>query len=116
MNKQEFLLVLGAPIWLSLLIAAFAVAFSLYVLLWSVIVSLWAVFVSLAACTLGGIAVGIVFVLNGSVATGIAMIGAAVICAGLFIFLFFGCRAITKGTCRLTKKLLCRIFRKKEEA
>ena len=34
-------LVLGSPIWLSLLVAAFAVVLSVYVSLWSVIISLW---------------------------------------------------------------------------
>ena len=52
------LLVLGSPIWLSLLIAAFAVIISLYAALWSVIISLWSVFVSVLACGVGGIAAG----------------------------------------------------------
>ena len=36
------LLVLGSPIWLSLLIAVFAVALSLYIVLWALTLSLWA--------------------------------------------------------------------------
>ena len=42
-------IILGSPLWISLLIAAFAVIISIYAVLWSLIVSLWAVFVSLAA-------------------------------------------------------------------
>ena len=53
------LLALGSPIWLSLLIAAFAVALSLYASLWAVIVSLWAVFVSVAVTALSSVAVGV---------------------------------------------------------
>ena len=52
------LLILGAPIWLSLLVAAFAGILSVYISVWAVIISLWAVFASLGACTLGGIAAG----------------------------------------------------------
>ena len=99
------LIVLGSPIWLSLLIAAFAVVLSLYVSLWSVILSLWAVFASVIGCAVGGIAAGLGFILFGNHLTGIAMIGAGIVCAGLAIFLFFGCKAATNATLLLTKKI-----------
>lgn len=99
------LLVLGAPIWLSLLIAAVAVVFSLYVVLWSVIISLWAVFVSLAACALAGVLAGGGFALGGYGAQGAALVGAGVVCAGLAVLFFFGIEAATKGTVLLTQKL-----------
>lgn len=110
---------LGSPIWASLLIAAVAVTISLYVVLWSVIVSLWAVFVSLAAGALAGVAVGMFFAVSVSVPTGVALIGTGIICAGLCIFAFFGCRAATKGAVALTKKIalyIKRKFAKREEA
>ena len=113
------LLVLGSPIWLSLLIAAFAVVLALYISLWAVIISLWAVFVSLVACSLGGIAGGIILAIFGSSLTGVALIGAGVVCAGLSIFLFFGCKAATKGAALLAKKTVLgikRCFLKKEDA
>lgn len=112
-------LALGSPIWLSLLIAALAVVFSLVVSLWSVIVSLWAVFVSVAACAFCFIAVGIGFALGVHRLSGIAMIGTGIVCAGLSIFLFFGCKAATKGSSLLTKNTVLWIkncFTKKEEA
>ncbi len=115
---EIMLLVLGSPIWLSLLIAAFAVILSLYASLWSVIISLWAVFGSLVCCAFGGIVAGIVFVLSGNGLTGIAMFGAGFLCAGLSIFLFFGCKTATKGTLLLTKKIALGIknyFVKKDE-
>ena len=84
------LLVVGSPIWISLLIAAFAIIFAGYVVLWSVSVSLWAVEVSLMACSLGSIASAVIFVFQGNGFVGIAMVGAAMFCAGLSIFLFFG--------------------------
>ena len=115
---EILLLALGSPIWLSLLIAAFAVVFSLYVSVWSVIISLWAVFASLVACAAGVIIAGIVFIVVGHALTGVCMIGAALVCAGLSIFSFFGCKAATKGLLWLTKKLALGIkkcFVKKEE-
>ena len=115
---EILLLALGSPIWLSLLIAAFAVVFSLYVSVWSVIISLWAVFASLVAFVAGGIIAGIIFIVVGNVLTGVCMIGTALVCAGLSIFSFFGCKAATKGLLWLTKKLALGIkkcFVKKEE-
>ena len=98
------LLVLGSPIWLSVLIAAFAVIFAVYVVIWSVIISLWAIEISFAVCSFSGVIASIAFVLQGNVLTGAAVIGAGIFCAGLSIFLFFGCRAVTKGVLVLTKK------------
>jgi uncharacterized membrane protein len=101
---EIILLVLGSPVWVSLLIAAFAGILSLYASLWAVIVSVWAVFVSLAACALSSIVAGIGFAFSSDGLSGIAMIGAGTVCAGLAIFAYFGCKAATKGTLLLTKK------------
>lgn len=112
------LLVLGSPVWLSLLIAGFAVVLSVYVSVWAVIVSLWAVFVSLAAAAAGSAAAAVVAALGYDPATALAFGGAALVCAGFAVFMFFGCTAASKGTVLLTKKLLCRAGRrraKKEE-
>lgn len=111
------LLALGSPIWLSLLIAFFAVFLSLYISLWSVIISLWAVFVSVIGCAIGGIVSGILFIVFKNTISAIAMISASLVCAGLSILLFFGCKAVTKGFLWLTKKSLSGIknsFIKKE--
>ena len=113
------LLALGSPIWLSLAIAAFAVILSLYVSLWSVIVSFWAAFVSVVACTLGGAVSGIYFITTANTFTGIALIGVVIAAAGLSVFMFFGCKAATKGILLLTKRIALGIkkcFVKKEDA
>ena len=99
------LLILGSPIWLSLAIAAFAVILALYVVLWSVIVSIWAIFVSLVACAVGTLALGVIFAVTRNALTGIVTIGVSIFCAGLAIFMFFGCMAATKGIILLTKKI-----------
>ena len=108
------LLAVGCPVWLSLLIAALAVAFSLYISLWSVIISLWAVFGSLAACAVAGAVAGVIFLVDGNGVTGVAVIGAAFACAGFAILLFYGSRIATKCTAMLTGILLKRFFRRKE--
>lgn len=115
---QTVLLAVGSPLWLSLMIAALAVIIALYAVLLAVMVCLWALFASVAACTLGGIAASIAFALQGDGLTGCAMIGAAITCAGVSIFLFYGCKAATKGTIWLTGKTalgIKRCFIKKED-
>ena len=112
------LLVLGSPIWLSLLIVIVAVIFAVYVSLWSVIISLWAVFGSLIACAFGGVASGIIISLTQNTLTGIAVIGAGILCGGLSIFMFYGCELASKGILMLTKKFALWIkncFRGKED-
>jgi len=98
-----FLLCLGAPLWLPLLIAAAAVVLSLYISLWSLVISLWAIWASFVGTAFGGIVGGGVMLFLGHVPTGIAVIGAALVCAGVSVFAFFGSRAATRGTVWLFK-------------
>ena len=101
---EVVLLILGAPIWLSLAVSAASVILSIYVSLWAVIISLWSVFCSLVGCALGGIVAGVMFICRGYILSGIAVVGAGIICAGLSVFMFYGCKAATKGILILTKK------------
>ena len=103
---EIILLVLGSPIWLSLLIAAFAVGLSLYIVLWSLVVCLWAVVVSLAASAVWCLFQVFLYQRAGNPGGALFAGGAALACAGLSILLVFGSLAATKGTARLTKKIL----------
>ena len=116
---EILLLGLGSPIWLSLLIAVFAVGLSVYISLWAVIVSLWSVFVSLIGSAFGGAVSGIALIGYGNYSTGLATIGCGTVCAGLSVFMFFGCKLATKGILLFTKKTVFGIkkfFVKKEDA
>ena len=116
---EMILLALGSPIWISLGISAVSVIFALYISLWSVLVSLWAVVGSLIVCAFAGIAAGCVFICNEDFLAGAAAIAAAIVCAGLSIFMFCGCKAATNGILMLTKKTAVwakNCFIRKEEA
>lgn len=113
------LIALGSPIWVSLGISALAVILSLYISFWSVIISLWAVFVSIVVSAFGAAIAGAYFICNGDAYSGLAMISAGVVLAGLSIFIFYGCKAATNGILILTKRKAIWIkncFIKKEEA
>lgn len=103
------LLVLGSPVWLPLGIAALAVALSLYI-------SLWATFGAVAACGVAGVLAGGMLALGGNVSAGLAVLGGGFVCAGLSVFFFLGCKALTKATVTLTGKLVKKCFTKKEVA
>ncbi|MBO4468618.1 MAG: DUF1700 domain-containing protein [Clostridia bacterium] len=98
------LIVLGSPVWLPLIISAFAVILFVYISIWAIIVLLWAVFVSIVASSAASIFAGIFFIATGHSLAGIATVGAGLFLAGLSIFTFFGCRAAVKGILCLTKK------------
>ena len=116
---EVVVLTLGSPIWLSLGLAAVAVIFALYVSLWAVILALWAVFAAFADCALSSVAACAIFATGGHVASSLAILSAGIVCCGLSIMIFFGCKQATKGISLLTKKIAIRIkncFIKKEEA
>lgn len=120
LNAAEMiLLALGSPVWLPLGIAAVAVILSLYVSVWAVIVSVWAVFGSLVVGAVSGVLECAIFAAGGSGASSLVMLAAGLTCGGLSIFMFYGCRAATKGILVLTKRTavwIKKCFIRKEEA
>ena len=100
------LLILGSPLWLSLLISGSAVIVCLYISLWAIVISLWASFVSIIICAFATAVLAFFFLINQNTITGIVSISGCLVCAGLSVFLFFGCKAATKGTALLAKKCI----------
>ncbi len=100
------LLVIGAPLWLSVLITLFSVFLSIYITVWSVIVTFWAVGASIVACSLAAFVASVAFIMGGNQLAGIAIVGVGIALAGISIFFFFGCKLATKGCIFLTKKIV----------
>jgi len=113
------LLILGSPVWLSLVIAAAAVVFSVWISLWSVVISLYATTVALCASALG-LLIGVVPVLTaGYFGQAAILAGAVLICAGLAISFFLLSHLAAKGMVQLTKLTfqgIRKIFKRKEQA
>ena len=105
-NMIIVLLILGFPVWLPLLAAAFSVLLAAYVTLWACVISLWACFGAMVGTAFGGTVGGIALLFIDSAPVGLSLFGASLVCAGLSILFFFVCRAATVGMCILTKKTL----------
>lgn len=102
---EIILLVLGSPVWVSLLITAFAVILSLYIVIWAVVISFWAADFSFVIGAAAGLVVGNLQIWHGEVLQGALLICGGFVLAGLSIFLFYGCRALTKGAVILAVRI-----------
>lgn len=102
------LLILGSPIWLSLLIALFAVVFALYACAASVIISLFAIVLGFI---LGGAVavIGSPFIMFTNPYTGVLFLGAGLILVGIGIFVLYASVEITKLLIRFTKFFMLKI-------
>ena len=111
------LLIVGAPLWVPLLIAAISVFFAFYVTIWSLIIVFWAIELAFVAGSLGCVASAVLFMIQGYPFSGLAALGVGFLLAGISIFAFFGFLAATKGILLLTKKIVLGVkslFIKKE--
>jgi len=106
---KTVLLIVGAVVWVPLLIAVLAVLLSLFIAIWAVVISLWAVFLALAASALACIPGAVILLVKGNPLGALAAIGAGLLCAGLAILMYFACLAITRGIARLSKKMVWKV-------
>ena len=117
-TKEIILIVSGSPLWLPLMIVAFAVVFSIYVAFLSIVIAFWAIPVSFAAGAVAGLILGPAFLFAGYAATGAVVFGSALILAALSIPTFFGCKVLTSRAVKLAKLIIqfgTKIFRKRRE-
>ncbi len=110
------LLVLGSPIWLSILLALFSIILAVYVTAASIIIALFSV---VASFLLGGTAAvfGSPIIMYSNIQTGIFCIGAGLILFGFGVFLAYGTvklsSLIIKFTAFCGRKLKSLIIKKK---
>ena len=114
---EIILLILGAPLWLPLLLAGLILLLSFFLVLWVLVLCLYLIPVCLFSSGIG-FAVGAFFCfpVPGLAPTAL-LFGSGLILLGLAILLFFAMGPLTAGTARFTKFCFGRIFglsRKKE--
>ncbi len=113
------LIILGSPIWISLLVAFCAVAISVLAVFVSLLavfvalaISLWAIEASLAASSVGCLLACPLVLLYGEFAFSVFMLGNAFLLAALTIFFFYGAIYGSKWLLRLCGYILklCGLF------
>ena len=97
------LLILGAPVWLPLLIAALVVLFALFIALWAVVIALWAVVVAVILAALAAMVGGVIELVRMHLAQGLVLLGGGLMCLGLCALAFLLMKLITVGTMKLCK-------------
>ena len=106
---EIILLALGSPIWLSLLIAAVAVVFSVYAVLWSLVAVLYAVELSLAAGGVVGLALCFYYcasAYHNGIAEALMLLGMGLVSAGLVFPMHIASVKATKSMACLGKRIL----------
>ena len=99
------LLVLGAPVWLPVLIAVLAVLFALFIALWAVVIALWAVVAAVILTGLAAMVAGVVELCRLHLAQGLVLLGGGLMCLGLCALLFLLMKLLTVGTVKLCRWL-----------
>ena len=100
------LLILGAPLWIPLLLTVILTALSIYLSVWSVIISLYAVDLAVAISGLACVGLAVALLFEGQfVQTGV-LFGAGLVCVGLSILLLFAFNLVSKGILWVSKKVL----------
>ena len=97
------LLILGAPVWLPLLIAVLAVVLALFITLWAVVIALWAAVAAVILAGVAAVAAGIFELVRLHVPQGLVLLGGGLVCLGLCALLFLLMKLITVGTVKLCK-------------
>ncbi len=88
--SEILLIVLGSPIWISLLAVAFSLLLSVYIVIWSLYISLWAADITLFGSGIAGI-ITFFSSLIASPAYAFLQLGVGLFALGLCIPMFFIC-------------------------
>ena len=107
---EIILLILGAPLWLPLLLAGLILLLSFFLVLWVLVLCLYLIPVCLFSSGIG-FAVGAFFFFPvPGLAPAALLFGSGLILLGLGILLFIALGPVTRGIARLTKACFQRIF------
>ncbi len=102
---KTLLIILGAPLWIPLLLAAAAVLLSVYLSLWAIVVSLGAMAVAFGLTSLYGLVYGGGLVILGQLGTGLAISGAGVAAVGLTLLSLLALREAGRAMLSPTRTL-----------
>lgn len=102
------LLILGSPLWLTLLLAAGAVVLSGVIVIWSLILALWVLAAGLLAAGPLSIVVCLWGFFAGHVPYAVTELGAGALCFGLGLFCLHGALAASKALAQVSRQWIAR--------
>lgn len=103
---EIILLILGAPLWLGLLITAVCVIFTFYVVIWSIAFAVFAATLALGVSVIALICGSVAALFLARPLTSLAAFGAALFIAGVSILLFFGSWGLVKLFIMLSRGMI----------
>lgn len=115
---EIILLIVGFPIWFSLLVAVIAIAIALYASIWAVIISLWAIDLALIICLFSTPFLLDFYPFQGNILKACVCFGAVLVLVGLSLLFYLLSKHLTIFVIKLTKKSIIgvkNLFIKKEE-
>lgn len=92
---EIILIVLGFPIWFSLLMAFFAIALAIAIVFIALIIVFFAIVLAFGVCGIAGILSSIISLASGNGMTALTSLGVSLILIGLALLLFLPAKAFT---------------------
>lgn len=106
LNTLEIvLLIVGFPIWFSLLAGGISVILALYAAIWTVVICLWAIVVSCGVTAFASVILFIVYVCSGEPSLGFGLFAAALVLLGVAMLFIIASKYLTDITIKLPKML-----------
>ncbi len=103
---ELILLILGSPLWITLLAAAFVVVLAAYIVIWSLLLAVWVVDFVFAVVGIALLPSSIFTMLSGGVVSLLLFLGAGCLLIGLAIMLFFGALPLSRLAIRASRGIL----------
>lgn len=103
---EILLLVLGSPVWLTLLFAAGVALLMVYIAIWMVVIALVITVFALAAAAIAVVIVCIWLALHGEPMPALLLLGTGLICTGITLLFSLTLKAAVSGTVKVSKKFI----------
>ena len=106
------LIAVGFPLWLPLLITAFALIMVAYILVWALVIVTYTVELATSVAGLAAIIAGAAAFFSGAHWYGIGLAAGGIMCIGFSILFIFACIGATKASISLTRCIILSIKKK----
>lgn len=108
---QIAMLIVGAPVWVPLMIAMLSLLLAFYIVIWSLVISFYAVFAALAVSGLAVIYTGIASILSGDSQYFFSLMGAGFALSGFALLWLIPCNLFAKAMAKVTAATAKGVFR-----